>query len=157
MQSQRTKGERMFIKIRRDTLIILLLAFMLIFSGRVMTYMSYASSTDVGNHGVQISGVIVHGNDIVPLDSIKASLANVGFRSGSYIQGDTLVTTKRMVPLNEAISNAQQAVLLTTIPGTQITPIDAANVQVDNQTGIVTVNVVEDFSNIQIKGLNGTY
>ncbi len=157
MQSQCTKGERMFIKIRRDTLIILLLAFMLIFSGRVMTYMSYASSTDVGNHGVEISGVIVHGNDIVPLDSIKASLANVGFRSGSYIQGDTLVTTKRMVPLNEAISNAQQAVLLTTIPGTQITPIDAANVQVDNQTGIVTVNVVEDFSNIQIKGLNGTY
>lgn len=147
----------MFIKIRRDTLIILLLAFMLIFSGRVMTYMSYASSTDVGNQGVEISGVIVHGNDIVPLDSIKASLSNVGFRSGSYIQGDTLVTTKRMVPLNEAISNAQQAVLLTTIPGTQITPIDAANVQVDNQTGIVTVNVVEDFSNIQIKGLNGTY
>ena len=36
------------------------------------------------------SGVIVHGNDIVPLDSIKASLSNVGFRSGSYIQGDTL-------------------------------------------------------------------
>ena len=147
----------MFIKIRRDTLIILLLAFMLILSGRVMTYMSYASSTDVGNQGVQISGVIVHGNDIVPLDSIKASLANVGFRSGSYIQGDTLVTNKRMVPLNEAINNAQQAVMLTTLPGTQITPIGAANVQVDNQTGIVTVNVVEDFSNIQIKGLNGTY
>jgi hypothetical protein len=147
----------MFIKIRRDTLIILLLAFMLIFSGRVMTYMSYASSTDVGNEGVEISGVIVHGNDIVPLDSIKASLSNVGFRSGSYIQGDTLVTNKRMVPLNEAINNAQQAVLLTTIPGTQITPISAATVQVDNQTGIVTVNVVEDFSNIQIKGLNGTY
>jgi hypothetical protein len=151
------KGERMFIKIRRDTLIILLLAFMLILSGRVMTYMSYASSTDVGNQGVQISGIIVHGNDIVPLDSIKASLSNVGFRSGSYIQGDTLVTNKRMVPLNEAINNAQQAVMLTTLPGTQITPISAANVQVDNQTGIVTVNVVEDFSNIQIKGLNGTY
>jgi hypothetical protein len=151
------KGERMFIKIRRDTLIILLLAFMLILSGRVMTYMSYASSTDVGNQGVQISGIIVHGNDIVPLDSIKASLSNVGFRSGSYIKGDTLVTNKRMVPLNEAINNAQQAVMLTTLPGTQITPISAANVQVDNQTGIVTVNVVEDFSNIQIKGLNGTY
>jgi hypothetical protein len=45
----------MFIKIRRDTLIILLLAFMLIFSGRVMTYMSYASSTDVGTQGVEIS------------------------------------------------------------------------------------------------------
>ncbi len=150
-------GERMFIKIRRDTLIILLLAFMLILSGRVMTYMSYASSTDVGNQGVQISGVIVKGNDIVPLDSIKNSLANVGFRSGSYIQGDTLVTSKRKVPLNEAIDNAKQAVMLTTIPGTQITPIAAADVQVDNQTGIVTVNVIEDFSNIQIKGLNGTF
>ncbi len=157
MLNDTLKGERMFIKIRRDTLIILLLAFMLILSGRVMTYMSYASSTDVGNQGVQISGIIVHGNDIVPLDSIKASLSNVGFRSGSYIQGDTLVTNKRMVPLNEAINNAQQAVMLTTLPGTQITPISAANVQVDNQTGIVTVNVVEDFSNIQIKGLNGTY
>ena len=147
----------MFIKIRRDTLIILLLAFMLIFSGRVMTYMSYASSTDVGDQGVQISGIIVKGNDIVPLDSIKSSLANVGFRSGSYIQGDTLVTSKRKVPLNEAIDNAKQAVMLTTIPGTQVTPIAAADVQVNNQTGIVTVNVIEDFSNIQIKGLNGTF
>jgi hypothetical protein len=147
----------MFIKIRRDTLIILLLAFMLIVSGRVMTYMSYASSTDVGDQGVQISGVIVKGNDIVPLDSIKSSLANVGFRSGSYIQGDTLVTSKRKVPLNEAINNAKQAVMLTTIPGTQITPIVAADVQVNNQTGTVTVNVIEDFSNIQIKGLNGTF
>ncbi len=151
------KGERMFIKIRRDTLIILLLAFMLILSGRVMTYMSYASSTDVGDQGVQISGVIVKGNDIVPLASIKSSLADVGFRSGSYIQGDTLVTSKRKVPLNEAIDNAKQAVMLTTIPGTQVTPIAAADVQVDNQTGIVTVNVIEDFSNIQIKGLNGTF
>jgi hypothetical protein len=147
----------MFIKIRRDTLIILLLAFMLILSGRVMTYMSYASSTDVGDQGVQISGVIVKGNDIVPLASIKSSLADVGFRSGSYIQGDTLVTSKRKVPLNEAIDNAKQAVMLTTIPGTQVTPIAAADVQVDNQTGIVTVNVIEDFSNIQIKGLNGTF
>jgi hypothetical protein len=147
----------MFIKIRRDTLIILLLAFMLILSGRVMTYMSYASSTDVGDHGVQISGVIVKGNDIVPTDSIRSSLADVGFRSGSYIQGNTLVTTKRKVPLNEAIDNAKQAVIITTIPGTQVTPIVAADVQVDNQTGIVTVNVIEDFSNIQIKGLTGTY
>ena len=142
----------MFIKIRRDTLIILLLAFMLIVSGRVMTYMSYASSTDM-DKGVQISGVIIKGNDIIPLDSIKNSLANVGFRSGSYIQGDTLVTSKRKVPLNEAIENANQAAMLTTIPGTQITPIVAADVQVDKTTGIVTVNVIEDFSNIKIKGL----
>jgi hypothetical protein len=144
----------MFIKIRRDTLIILLLAFMLILSGRVMTYMSYASSTDVGDNGVQISGIIVKGNDIVPTDSIRSSLANVGLRSGSYIQGDTLVTSKRKVPLNEAIENAKQAAMLTTIPGTQITPIVAADVQVDKTTGIVTVNVIEDFSNIKIKGLN---
>jgi len=152
-------GERMFIKIRRDTLIILLLAFMLIVSGRVMTYMSYASSTDVGDQGVQISGVMVKGNDIVPTDSIKTSLADVGFRAGSYIQGDTLVTSKRKVPLNEAIDNAKQAVLLTTIPGTQITPIVAADVEVNKDTGAVTVNVIEDFSNIHIsgQGLNGTY
>jgi len=147
----------MYIKIRRDTLIILLLAFMLIVSGRVMTYMSYASSTDIGDQGVQIAGVIVKGNDIVPLDSIKTSLADVGFRSGSYIQGDTLVTSKRKVPLNEAIDNAKQAAMLTTIPGTQITPIAAADVQVDKSTGIVTVNVIEEFSNIKIKGLPGVY
>ena len=147
----------MYIKIRRDTLIILLLAFMLIVSGRVMTYMSYASSTDIGDQGVQIAGVIVKGNDIVPLDSIKTSLADVGFRSGSYIQGDTLVTSKRKVPLNEAIENAKQAAMLTTIPGTQITPIAAADVQVDKSTGIVTVNVIEEFSNIKIKGLPGVY
>jgi len=149
----------MFIKIRRDTLIILLLAFMLIVSGRVMTYMSYASSTDVGDQGVQISGVMVKGNDIVPTDSIKSSLADVGFRSGSYIQGNTLVTSKRKVPLNEAIDNAKQAVMLTTIPGTQITPIVAADVEVNKDTGAVTVNVIEDFSNIHIsgQGINGTY
>lgn len=121
-----------------------------------MTYMSYASST-TSDQGVPISGVIVKGNDIVPLDSIKDSLANVGFRSGSYIQGDTLVTNKRQVPLNEAINNAKQAAMETTIPGTQITPIVAADVDVDKSTGIVTVNVIEDFSNIYIKGLNGTY
>ena len=149
----------MYIKIRRDTLIILLLAFMLIVSGRVMTYMSYASSTDVGDQGVQISGVMVKGNDIVPTDSIKSSLADVGFRSGSYIQGNTLVTSKRKVPLNEAIDNAKQAVMLTTIPGTQITPIVAADVEVNKDTGAVTVNVIEDFSNIHIsgQGINGTY
>jgi hypothetical protein len=145
----------MFIKIRRDTLIILILAFMLILSGRVMTYMSYASSTSV-DQGVPISGVMVSGNDIVPTDSIRNSLSNVGFRSGSYIKGNTLVTTKRMVPLSEAITNAQQAVQLTTIPGTEITPIVAANVQVNQQTGVVSVSVIEDFNNITISGVNGT-
>jgi hypothetical protein len=141
----------MFIKVRRDTLIILMLAFILITSGRLMSYMSYASSNGTEN-GVAISGVIVKGNDIVPSDSIKTNIANVGFRSGSYIQGDTLITSKRKVPLNEALENARQAAMLSTIPGTTLTPIKAADVQVDKNTGIVTVNVIEDFSTVQVNG-----
>jgi hypothetical protein len=142
----------MFIKIRRDTLMILLLAFLLILSGRAMEYMSYASSNGT-DQGVAISGVIIKGNDLVPTESIKANIANVGFRSGSYIQGDTLVTSKRKLPLSEAIQNANQAATLATLPGTQITPIAAADVKVDRLTGLVTVNVVEDFSTVQVKGL----
>lgn len=141
----------MFIKVRRDTLIILMLAFILITSGRLMSYMSYASSNGTEN-GVAISGVIVKGNDIVPSDSIKTNIANVGFRSGSYIQGDTLITSKRKVPLNEALENARQAAMLSTIPGTTLTPIKAADVQIDKNTGIVTVNVIEDFSTVQVNG-----
>ena len=141
----------MFIKVRRDTLIILMLAFILITSGRLMSYMSYASSNGTEN-GVAISGVIIKGNDIVPTDSIKTNIANVGFRSGSYIQGDTLITSKRKVPLNEALENARQAAMLSTIPGTTLTPIKAADVQVDKNTGIVTVNVIEDFSTVQVNG-----
>lgn len=139
----------MFIKIRRDTLIILMLAFLLILSGRAMSYMSYAASTDSGQ-GVPISGVIIKGNDVVPTDSIRSNIAGAGFRSGSYIKGDTLVTGKRQLPLNEAIDNAKKFATMTTIPGTKITPIVAADVKVDKQQGIVTVNVIEDFSNIQI-------
>lgn len=142
----------MFIKIRRDTLMILLLAFLLILSGRAMEYMSYASSNGT-DQGVAISGVIIKGNDLVPTESIKANIASVGFRSGSYIQGDTLVTSKRKLPLSEAIQNANQAATLATLPGTQITPIAAADVKVDRLTGVVTVNVVEDFSTVQVKGL----
>jgi hypothetical protein len=142
----------MFLKIRRDTLIILLLAFMLIVSGRAMAYMSYASSSGT-DQGVAISGIIVKGNDIVPTEYIKSNIANVGFRSGSYIQGDTLVTSKRKLPLSEAIQNANQAATLSTLPGTSVAPIAAADVKVDRQTGIVTVNVVEDFSTVQVKGL----
>ena len=141
----------MFIKVRRDTLIILMLAFILITSGRLMSYMSYASSNGTED-GVGISGVIVKGNDIVPTDSIKSNIANVGFRSGSYIQGDTLITSKRKVPLNEALENARQAAMLSTIPGTTLTPIKAADVQVDKNTGIVTVNVIEDFSTVRVNG-----
>jgi hypothetical protein len=139
----------MFIKVRRDTLIILMLAFILITSGRLMTYMSYASSTDTGN-GVPIAGVIVKGNDIVPTDYIRANVAAVGFRTGSYIQGDTLITTKRQVPLDEALVNARTAAMLSTIPGTKITPIKAADVKIDRQTGIVTINVIEDFNTVVV-------
>ncbi|MGZ7067125.1 MAG: hypothetical protein ACXVHT_02380, partial [Methanobacterium sp.] len=64
----------MFLKIRRDTLIILMLAFILIVSGRAMSYMSYATSTD-SDQGVPISGVIIKGNDVVPSDSIRANIA----------------------------------------------------------------------------------
>ncbi|NYB51353.1 MAG: hypothetical protein HVN35_02135 [Methanobacteriaceae archaeon] len=139
----------MFIKVRRDTLIILMLAFILITSGRLMSYMSYASSTET-EKGVPIAGIIVKGNDIVPSDSIKANIANVGFRSGSYIQGDTLITSKRKVPLNEALENARLAAMMSTVPGTKATPIKAVDVKLDKQTGILTVNVIEDFSTVQI-------
>nr|WP_319373109.1 hypothetical protein [uncultured Methanobacterium sp.] len=139
----------MFIKVRRDTLIILMLAFILITSGRLMSYMSYASSNGT-DQGVEISGVIVKGNDIVPTESIRTNIANVGFRTGSYIQGDTLITSKRKVPLNEALENARQAAMLSTIPGTTLAPIKAADVQLDKSTGILTVNVIEDFSTVQV-------
>lgn len=139
----------MFIKVRRDTLIILMLAFILITSGRLMSYMSYASSTET-EQGIPIAGVIVKGNDIVPTDSIRTNIANVGFRTGSYIQGDTLITNKRKVPLNEALENARQAAMLSTVPGTKATPIKAVDVKLDKQTGILTVNVIEDFSTVQI-------
>jgi hypothetical protein len=139
----------MFIKIRRDTLIILMLAFLLIVSGRAMGYMSYATSVN-SDQGVPISGVIIKGNDIVPTDSIRSNIAQAGFRSGSYIKGDTLVTGKRELPLNEAIANANKFATLTTIPGTRLTPIVVADVKVDKEQGIVTVNVIEDFSNLQV-------
>lgn len=140
----------MFIKIRRDTLIILALAFILILSGRLITYMAYASSSDEID-GTPISGVIVKGNDVVPLTSIRANIAASGFRSGSYIKGDVLVTSKREIPLSEAINSAEDFAKKTTIPGTKITPIAAADVKVDKNTGLVTVNVIEDFSTISFK------
>lgn len=140
----------MFLKIRRDTLIILILAFMLIVSGRLMSYMSFASSTGT-DQGVPISGVIIKGNDIVPTEIIKANIANEGFRTGSYIQGDTLVTSKRKIPLEGAIQNAIEAAKYSQVPGTQVYPIIAADVKVDRTTGIVTVNVIEDFSTVVVK------
>jgi len=139
----------MFIKVRRDTLIILTLAFLLILSGRVMSYMSFAASPAT-DQGIPITGVMIKGNDIVPTDSIRANIYSSGLRPGSYINGDTIITDKRELPLNQAISNAEQFATLTTIPGTRLTPIVAANVKVDNTTGTVTVNVIEDWSSVVV-------
>ncbi len=139
----------MFIKIWRANLIILLLAFILILSGRVITYIAFASSHQV-EEGVPISGIIIKGNDIVPIDSIRSNVANSGLRSGSYIKGDILITSKREIPLNEAIVNAQEFVKLTAIPGTKLQPIAVADVKVDKTTGIVTITVIEDFSTIKL-------
>ena len=120
-----------------------------------MSYMSYATSTD-SDKGIPISGVIIKGNDVVPSDSIRNNIATAGFRSGSYIKGDTLVTSKRELSLAEAIQNAQKYATSTTVPGTKLTPIVAADVKVDREQGIITVNVIEDFSNLQINATGGS-
>lgn len=143
----------MFIKVRRDTLIILILAFVLILSGRLMTYVAFASS-DSTEDGVPIAGVMIKGNDIVPTSTIKANVQSAGFRDGSYIKGNTLITSQRQLLLSDAKQNAEQLVKKSTIPGTAIAPINVVDVQVDSSTGNVVVNVVEDFSVIQI---NKTY
>jgi hypothetical protein len=150
-----TLGDEMFIKVRRDTIIILTLAFLLIVSGRVMSYMAFAESPAT-DEGVLITGVMIKGNNLVPTDSIRANIYSSGLRPGSYINGSTLITDKRELPLNEAISNAQQFATLTTIPGTRLTPIVAAAVQVDNTTGTVTVNVVEDWSQVVVNTTSST-
>ncbi|MBX7076849.1 MAG: hypothetical protein K1X33_05990 [Methanobacteriaceae archaeon] len=150
----------MFIKIRRDTLMILLLAFLLILCGRIITYVAYASSPEV-DQGVPIAGIIVKGNDIIPIDTIRENVQAAGFRDTSYIKGDMLVTSKRTLPLSEAISNAQKFACKSTVPGTTLQPIAAADVSVDRNTGIVTVTVIEDFSTIPISNTtsanNATY
>lgn len=145
----------MFIKVRRDTLIILILAFVLILSGRAMTYVAFASSDNVED-GVPIAGVMVKGNDIVPLSSIKANVEAAGFRDGSYIKGNTLITSQRQLLLSDAIKNAEQLIKTSTIPGTSIAPINVADVQVDSNTGNVVVNVVEDFSVIKVNNVNNS-
>ena len=137
----------MFIKIRRDTLIILLLAFLLIVCGRLIIYAAYASSTEI-DEGVPISGVIVKGNDIIPIDNIRYCVSNAGLREGSYIDGDILKTTKRELPVSEAEANAEKFVKTATIPGTTIAPIAGADVNVEKKTGLGTVTVIEDFSTI---------
>ncbi|MCC9261595.1 hypothetical protein MBBWO_02880 [Methanobrevibacter woesei] len=140
----------MFIKIRRDTLIILLLAFMLILCGRLITYVAYASSAEVSD-GVPISGIIVKGNDIVPIDTIRANVMQSGLRDGSVIYGDILQTSIREVSLLDAIETAQDMAERSTVPGTSVQPISAADVQVDKNTGIVTVTVIEDFSTVEME------
>ncbi len=145
----------MFIKVRRDTLIILILAFVLILSGRAMTYVAFASSDSVED-GVPIAGVMVKGNDIVPLSTIKANVESAGFREGSYIKGNTLITSQRQLLLSDAIQNGEQLVKRSTIPGTAIAPINVAEIQVDSNTGNVVVNVVEDFSVIKVSVSNNT-
>ena len=138
----------MFIKIRRDTLIILLLAFVLSLCGRLITYVAFASSDEIGD-GVPISGIIVKGNDIVPVDTIRLNVMQAGFRDGSIIYGDILKTSKREVSLKDAIQTAQEFVKESTVPGTAVTPITSADVQVDKNTGIVTVTVIEDFKSVK--------
>lgn len=84
----------MLIKVRRDTLIILLLAFLLIFSGRLLTYVAFASTIEQ-EQGIPITGIQIKGNDVIPLETIKANIASSGLREGSYIDGDMLRTSKR--------------------------------------------------------------
>ena len=139
----------MFIKIRRDTLIILLLAFILIFCGRLITYVAFASSDEV-NDGIAISGVIIKGNDIVPVDTIRSNVMQSGLRDGSVIYGDVLKTSVREVSLQDAIQTAQEFATQSTVPGTSVEPITAADVQVDKNTGVVTVTVIEDFSSVDM-------
>ena len=140
----------MFLKIRRDTLIILLLAFILILCGRLITYVAFASSSDVAD-GIPISGVIIKGNALVPVVTIRANVMQAGFRDGSVIYGDILKTSKREVSLQDAIQTAQEFAKQSTVPGTSIEPITAADVQVDKNTGVVTVTVIEDFSSVELE------
>lgn len=140
----------MFIKVRRDTLLILILAFILILSGRAMSYIAFASSDSV-DEGVPVSGVMIKGNDIIPTSTIKSNVASAGFRDGSYIKGNTLITSQRQLLLSDAKENAKQFAMQSTIPGTSIAPINAVDIQVDNSTGNVVVTVVEDFSAIKVR------
>jgi hypothetical protein len=120
-----------------------------------MTYVGFASSDNVDDE-VPIAGVMIKGNDIVPLSSIKSNVQAAGFRDGSYIKGNTLITSQRQLLLSDAIQNAEQLVKRSTIPGTSIAPINVVDVQVDPTTGNVVVNVVEDFSVIKINQINST-
>ena len=73
-----------------------------------------------------------------------------GLRDGSVIYGDVLKTSIREVSLQDAIQTAQEFATRSTVPGTSVEPITAADVQVDKNTGVVTVTVIEDFSSVKI-------
>lgn len=73
-----------------------------------------------------------------------------GFRDGSVIYGDVLKTSKREVSLQDALQTAQEFAKQSTVPGTSVQPITAADVQVDKNTGVVTVTVIEDFSSVDL-------
>ena len=145
----------MFIQVKRGTLIILILAFILILSGRAMSYVAFASSNST-DEGVPIVGVMIKGNDIIPTSTIKSNVEAAGFRDGSYINGNTLVTSQRQLLLDDAKANAEQLVKKSTIPGTSVAPINAVSVQVDTNTGNVVVTVIEDFSLLQVNMANNT-
>ena len=52
--------------------------------------------------------------------------------------------------LQDALQTAQEFATQSTVPGTSVTPITAADVQVDKNTGVVTVTVIEDFSSVEL-------
>ena len=131
------------------------MAFILIVCGRLVTYVAFASSDEMDN-GIPISGIIIKGNDIVPIDTIRANVMQAGFRDGSVIYGDILKTSIREVSLQDAIQTAQEFAKESTVPGTSITPITAADVQVDKNTGVVTVTVIEDFSSVELENKSVT-
>ena len=75
-------------------------------------------------------------------------------------------TTRRAPLYWEAMEAAEAADALfskfatrSTVPGTSVQPITAADVQVDKNTGVVTVTVIEDFSSVELenktKGVSG--
>ena len=79
-----------------------------------------------------------------------------GFRDGSVIYGDVLKTSIREVSLQDAIKTAQEFATQSTVPGTSVEPITAADVQVDKNTGVVTVTVIEDFSSVELENKSVT-
>ncbi|MBR3141276.1 MAG: hypothetical protein IKF11_10540, partial [Methanobrevibacter sp.] len=79
------------------------------------------------------------------------NVMQAGFRDGSVIYGDILKTSKREVSLQDAIQSAQEFATRSTVPGTSVEPISTADVQVDKNTGVVTVTVIEDFSSVELK------